>query len=68
MEQIRAFINSKAVKDFVADFLMGIAAGTAGVVITSVEEAHAASVVLTFAVLKAGIQAGYRALYRWATT
>lgn len=58
----------KIVKDFVADALMGVAAGLATVTITSIDEAIAAQAVITFAITKALVQAGYRTLLKWATS
>lgn len=59
---------TKYAKDFVADALMGIAAGLATVTVTSIDEAIAMQAVITFAIVKALVQAVYRTALKWATT
>jgi hypothetical protein len=59
---------SKALKDFVADFLMSAAAAVVAAQVVDVGTAIAAPQVVAFAVAGALIRALYRAVLRWATT
>jgi hypothetical protein len=63
-----AFLNGKAVKDFVADVLVGAATGLAALNIApqSFRDLVAASSVIAFVVFVAAVKAGYKATLKWA--
>lgn len=59
---------SKALKDFVADALMGAAAALVAVQVSSVDQAIAQPMVVVTAIAGAVIAAGYRVVLRWAAS
>ena len=59
---------SKVVKDFVADLLMGGAAGLAAINVVDIPQDQEQATIVTFALAKALIQAVFRALLKWTQT
>jgi len=65
---ITTLLNSKAVKDFVADVLVGAATGLAALNIApqSFRDLVATSSIIAFVVFVAAVKAGYKATLKWA--
>lgn len=65
---VSRFTVPKVVKDFIADALLGAAAGLATANVMSIPTDTAGATVAFLAVANAVVHAAYRAVLKWATT